>query len=285
MHGFKTCNRCKLTWFNMQQTQKSIKGLALFANAYRVCVHSFVCMKTKTLTYILLGILFTAVSCKKDDSSVGAVQKSCTLNKITYDGFPMEVVTDGSDNITNYGPFNAQKSGDSLLFKAPGSMNAAWYILYDNLKRPIKYESTEGISYTLTYNNQKEQPQKIVYWSSFDSIEITMLPTYNGNNISQLTWITDAEELILMVDYYLNKSNTLSNKLKVLVPGWKLDGQFPFSFAMMFNANLVKSITLPQTGEGLNYNYQFDENGNLTQEKLLFSNNDSLVTDYGYTCK
>lgn len=242
-------------------------------------------MKTKAMIYILVGVLFASASCKKAESSVGSVKKNCTLNKITYDDFPIDVVTDSLGNITNYGLFNVQKSGDSLLFKMPGSVAATWYILYDNQGRPIKYESAEEASYSLTYNNPKEQPQKIVYRSIFDSIEITMLPTYNGDNISKITWITDTEELDLMVDYYFDKSNTLASKLKILVPGLGLDMQSPFSFAMMFSANLVKSIKLPQSSEGMNYSYQFDDYGNLMQEKLLFGTTDSLITQYGYQCK
>lgn len=235
----------------------------------------------------MLGVLFASASCKKDDTSVGSVQKSCTLNKIIYwNGMmPVDVKTDSLGNITKYGAFDLVKSGDSLLFKIPGSMDATWYILYDNLKRPIKYESNEGLSYTLTYNNSKEMPSKIVYKGALDTVGLTLLPTYTGSNISQIKYIANGQELNLVVDYFYNKSNVLATKLKILVPGWKLDAQMPWSFAMMFSANLVKSITLPQTQEGMNYSYQFDANNNIIQEKLLFGATDSSITQYGYQCK
>ena len=234
----------------------------------------------------MLGVLFASASCKKDDSSVGSVQKSCTLNKITYwNGMmPVDVTTDSAGNITKYHIYSLVKSGDSILYKFL-NQGIVWYILYDNLKRPVKYESTEGYLYELTYNNTKEQPSIIFYKSPIDSFGTTMQLTYTNNNISQIKWTTNGKVLDLVADYYLNKTNKLANELKLLVPGWSMDMQVPYSFAMLFSANLVKSITLPQTGEGINYTYQFDTNGNLTQEKLLFSNNDSLVTNYGYTCK
>ena len=260
--------------------------MALFANAYRVCVHSFVCMKTKTLTYILFGILFTAVSCKKDDSSVGAVQKSCTLYKITYwNGMmPVDVITDSAGNITKYHIYNLVKSGDSVLFKFQ-NQGTVWYILYDNLKRPIKYESEEGYVYELTYNNAKEQPSKIYYQSPIDSIGTTMLLTYTNNNISQIKWIDDAKELNLAVNYHLSQTNKLASQLKLLVPGWSMDMQIPYNFALMFSANLAKSITLTGATEALNYDYDFDNNNNVIKEKLIFGSSDTLETSYGYMCK
>ena len=197
---------------------------------------------------------------------------------------PVDVTTDSAGNITKYHIYDLVKSGDSILYKFL-NQGIVWYILYDNLKRPVKYESTEGYLYELTYNNTKEQPSIIFYKSPIDSVGTTMQLTYTNNNISQIKWTTNGKVLDLVADYYLNKTNKLANELKLLVPGWSMDMQVPYSFAMLFSANLVKSITLPQTGEGINYTYQFDTNGNLTQEKLLFSNNDSLVTNYGYTCK
>jgi hypothetical protein len=242
-------------------------------------------MKVKTLTLILSGILFAAVSCKKDDSSVGALQKSCTLNKITYwNGMmPVDVITDSAGNITKYHIYDVIKSGDSVLFRFQ-NQGTVWYILYDNLKRPIKYESDEGFVYELTYNNAKEQPSKIYYQSPIDSIGTTMLLTYTNNNISQIKWITDTEELNLVVDYYLNRTNKLASQLKLLVPGWKMDIQIPYNFALMFSTNLAKSITSVGTNEGLNYNYEFDGYNNVIKEKLLFGSSDSLVTNYEYLC-
>jgi hypothetical protein len=227
-----------------------------------------------------------AVGCKKDETTSSGYFKTCTLNKITYwNGMmPADVITDSAGNVTKYYMFDLVKSGDSILFKF-SNQTTIWYILYDNLKRPIKYESTEGSSYELTYNNTKEQPSKILYKSTIDSTEYAMLLTYTNNNISQIKWINDGSELNLAVDYHLSKSNKLSNKLKLLVPGWKMDMLIPYNFALMFSANLAKSITLIGSTEALNYNYDFDDNDNIIKEKLIIGVSDSMVTNYGYTCK
>ncbi len=196
----------------------------------------------------------------------------------------MTVIKDSAGNITKYGPYDLVEKGDSTLFQDP-SKNTVWYIFYDNLKRPVRYESNDGFYYQLTYDNTKEQPSKISYKSPSDSFETTMLLTYTGDNITQIRYSSNGEDLNLFVDYYLNVDNKLANQLKVLVPGWSLYMQVPFSFAMLFSNNLVKSISLPQTSEAINYKYQFDNYGNITRERLSFSNTDSLITNYEYECK
>jgi hypothetical protein len=243
-------------------------------------------MKTKSILVILLGMLILSAACKKEEATTSGITQICTLNKITYwNGMmPADVITDSAGNVTKYYMFDLVKSGDSILFKF-SNQTTIWYILYDNLKRPIKYESNEGSSYELTYNNTKEQPSKIFYKSTIDSTESTMLLTYTNNNISQIKWINDGSELNLAVDYHLSKSNKLSNKLKLLVPGWRMSMLIPYNFALMFSANLAKSITLIGSTEALNYNYDFDDNDNIIKEKLIFGVSDSMVTNYGYTCK
>jgi hypothetical protein len=243
-------------------------------------------MKTKLILFILSSLLVVVSACKKEETTVSGTTQTCTLNKITYwNGMlPVDVVTDSSGNITKYYVYDLIKSGDSVLFKFL-NQGTVWYILYDNLKRPIKYESKEGFLYELTYNNTKEQPSRIFYKSPNDSIGLVMQLTYTNNNISQIKWIDDTDELNLNVDYYLSKTNKLANKLKLLVPGWKMDTQIPYNFALMFSANLPKSITLIGSNEGLYYKYDFDNNNNISKEKLIFGNSDTLVTSYGYTCR
>jgi hypothetical protein len=243
-------------------------------------------MKIKSILVVLLGMLILSAACKKEEATTSGITQICTLNKITYwNGMlPVDVVTDSAGNITKYYLYDLVKSGDSVLFKFL-NQGTVWYILYDNLKRPIKYESTEGIVYELTYNSTKEQPSSIFYKSPIDSIESTMQLTYTNNNISQIKWNNDGEEFNLVVDYYLSRTNKLAKELKLLVPGWKMDMQIPYNFALMFSANLAKSITLFGSTESLNYNYDFDNNSNIIKQKLIFGGSDTLVTDYGYTCR
>jgi hypothetical protein len=243
-------------------------------------------MKSKSLLLLLSSLLLVASACKKDETTTSGYAKTCRLNKITYWGgmLPVDVLTDSAGNVTKYYMFDLVKNGDSVLFKY-SNQSTVWYILYDNLKRPIKYESTEGSLYELTYNNTKEQPSRIFYKSTIDSTEYTMLLTYTNNNISQIKLINDGDELNLAVDYHLNKLNKLANNLKLLVPGWSMSMQIPYNFALMFSANLAKSITLIGSTEALKFNYEFDDNNNVIKEELIFGGSDTLVTNYGYTCK
>lgn len=243
-------------------------------------------MKGKHNYFLVWCMALIFVSCKKEDSSVSGPAAKCTLSKIVYwnNNFPMTVTKDSAGNITKYGPYDLVQKGDSILFQDP-SMRTVWYILHDNLNRPIRYESSDGFYYQLTYNNTKEQPYRISYKSSSDSVETTMLLTYTGNNITQIIYSSNGEDLNLLVDYYPNIDNKLAKQLKVLVPGWSLYMQVPFNFAMLFSNNLVKSISLPQTSEAISYKYQFDNYGNITRERLSFSNTDSLITNYEYDCK
>ena len=243
-------------------------------------------MKTNALLFILSGLLIMAIACKKEEATTSGSTQTCTLNKISYLNGMMsvDIITDSAGNVTKFYAYDLVKSGDSVLFKFL-NQGTVWYILYDNVKRPIKYESAEGFVYELTYNNSKEQPSRIFYKNAFDSSESTMQLTYTNNNISQIKWINDGEEFNLAVDYHLNRTNKLANKLKLLVPGWKMDMQIPYNFALMFSANLAKSITLIGSTEALNYNYDFDNNNNVIKEELIFGGSDTLTTNYGYTCK
>lgn len=241
----------------------------------------------KPLLFILSGLLIITVACKKDlTTTIGNSKQACTLNKITYwNGLlPMDVTVDSLGNIIKYGDYHLVKSGDSMLFKISPTVTY-WYILYDNLGRPIQYKSVEGYSYELTYNNTKEQPQKIVYKNPINPGDLTMILTYNNNNVSQINWSHNGQHINFLVDYYLNKTNTLAKSLKLLVPGWKLDTQLPYVFATLFSQNLVKSTTAPNSGPNINYYYEFDSIGNITQTRILLNLADSVVTDYRYTCK
>lgn len=245
--------------------------------------------KNKVLLFTLSAFLLTFTSCKKEeasDSSVVGSKQTCTLNKISYWSglMPMDVATDSLGNIIKYGIYDLVKSGDSVLFRLNGQITS-WYILYDKSGRPIQYKSAEGYSYELTYNNTNEQPQKIVFKSPSTPNDLTMMLTYTDNNVSQIRWTNNGQETILFVTYNLNKLNLLAKSLKLLVPGWKLDMQVPYSFATLFSKNLVKTIGVVNMSEMVKYDYKFDSNGNITQEKLLFGPNDTLVTNYGYLCK
>lgn len=243
-------------------------------------------MKTKALPFILSGLLIMAIACKKEEATTSGSTQTCTLNKISYlNGLvPMDVIVDSLGNIRKYGVYDLVKSGDSMLFKLSPEITY-WYILYDNLGRPIEYKSAEGYSYALTYNNTKEQPQKIVFKSPSNPNDLTMTLTYANNNVSLINWNSNGQNMILSVTYDLSKTNTLAKSLKLLVPGWKLDMQAPYTFATLFSQNLVKSITEANMASNINYYHKLDNNGNITQEKLMFSSTDSLVTNYGYTCK
>lgn len=243
-------------------------------------------MNMKPLLFILSGLLIITVACKKEEATTRGTTQTCTLNKITYwnGTLPVDVVTDSLGNITKYDAYDLVRSGDSVLFNFL-NQGTVWYILYDNLKRPIKYESKEGIVYDLTYDNSKEQPSRIFYKSAIDSNESTMQLTYTNNNISQIKWIIDGVEFKRNVDYYLTRTNKLANQLKLLVPGWKMNRQMPYNFALMFSANLAKSITYIGSTEGMYYNYYFDNNNNIIKEEIILGGSDTLFTNYGYTCK
>lgn len=240
----------------------------------------------KPLLFILSGLLILTVACKKEEATTSGPTQTCTLNKITYwnGTLPVNVVTDSLGNITKYDAYDLVRSGDSVLFNFL-NQGTVWYILYDNLKRPIKYESKQGIVYELTYDNSKEQPSRIFYKNAIDSNEATMQLTYTNNNISQIKWIIDGVESKRSVDYYLTRTNKLANQLKLLVPGWKMDMQMPYNFALMFSANLAKSVTYVGLTEGMYYYYDFDNNNNIIKEEIILGGSDTLFTNYGYTCK
>lgn len=239
----------------------------------------------KTHFYLVAALVLSVfVSCKKEDSAVGGPSVKCSLSKVIYwnNSFPMTVSRDSLGNIVKYGPFDLEKRTDSLLFKN-WSGETVWYILYDNLNRPIKYENSDGEFYELTYNNSMEKPERIFYKGASDSIGLTMQLTYAGENITQLKFNNNGEELNLTVDYF-NRRNVIAKELKLLVPGWQLGMQIPYNFAMMFSADQVKSISLLQTSESIEYSYQYNEKGNLTKEKIMFGITDSVVTNYEYLC-
>ncbi len=239
-------------------------------------------MKTIYLSIIFATIVLSFSACKKVETTLQKVE-TCSLTNIIFDNGSTyaNITCDSVGNISTYSFLTLVKNGDSLLFKYFGN-NTYGYVLYDKLNRPIKYDSKSGAAINISYNNSLEQPEKIIFIDKFDTSEITMLLTYIDNNVSQINYTSPDGTINLNVDYYPNQTNPLAPNLKLLGSVFRTFGMDPMNFALLFSKNLAKSMSSIM-GVEANYTYTFDGN-KLTKEKINFLGQDSMVTNYVYTC-